>query len=569
MNRPIRKVTIAMAVLFLALFVNLNVVQVLKGSAYRDDSGNRRVLLNEYSNPRGQIVVQGTNVAESKATTDELKYLRVYPRASAAVYAPVTGFYSFSYGSNGIEEKENDVLSGDSPKLFTTKLAGLLTGRDPRGGSVQLTINKAAQGAAYNAMRKSGGGFKRGAVVALDPKTGAILAMVSTPSFDPNQLASHNSDAISRAYACYSKLNTAQRAGEGNAAYNKRIKPSIATQIAQREKNCKGLPEDPTAQYKADPFSESPMLNRALNQTYPAGSIFKVIDTAAALRLGIKSDTSVPAPNSYWPLDRTRTSRCPTNLSGACVQNFQGEACQNGKTATLGFALAKSCNTAFAQLAVEKLGAQRLADQAGLFGFDRPQLNVPLPVATSSIGPLSELTGDKAALAQTAFGQRNVQVSPLQAAMLSSAVANFGTLMKPHLVKSELRPNLSVLDSTQPAQLRQVLDPTLDQDLVTMMQRVVNSPEGTGGPAKVTGFTEPVMVGGKTGTADVGVTSASKLAPDAWFTGFALVRGAPRIAVAVLIENGGVQGNEATGGLAAGPVAKKVMTAYLKSVGVN
>lgn len=519
MNRPIRKVTIAFAVLFLALFVNLNVVQVLKGSSYRDDRGNRRVLLNEYSNPRGQIVVQGTNIAESRKTKDELKYLRVYP--NGPVFAPATGYYSFIYGTNGIEDAENRVLSGDDSRLFTTRLAGLLTGRDPRGGSVQLTLNKAAQLAGYNAMKGTNGKFKRGAVVALDPRTGKILALVSTPSYDPNLLASHDSDAIGKAYAAYMR--------------------------------------DPT----------KPMLNRAVSETYPPGSIFKIIDSAAALKKGIRADTSIPAKNSYWPLDPKRTSACPANLAAACVENFQGEACQNGKVASLAFALAKSCNTAFAQLAVEKLGAQSLADQASLFGLDSTQPPIPLTVAQSTIGSLSELSRDKAALAQTSFGQRSSRVSPLQAAMLSSAVANYGTLMRPYLVDSELRPNLSVLHKNDSHQMSQVLDPDLDQELVRMMEGVVSSPEGTGRPAQITQFGPSVVVGGKTGTADVGQTSASKVAPDAWFTGFALVKGTPRIAVAVVIENGGVEGNEATGGLAAGPVAKKVMTAYLKSVGVS
>lgn len=518
MNRPIRKVSIALAVLFLALFVNLNYVQVVKGSSYRDDPQNRRVLLNEYSSPRGQIVVQGSNVAESKPTKDELKYLRVYPQGR--IYAPATGYYSFIYGTSGIELTENDILSGDSSELFTSKLANILTGRNPRGGSVQLTLNKAAQVAAYNAMKSSNGSLKRGAVVALDPKTGAILALVSTPSYDPNKLSSHNSAAISKAWRTY-----------------------------QNDKN-------------------QPMLNRALNQNYPAGSIFKVIDSAAALKLGIKADERIAAPNSFWPLQPKRTSPCPANLSAPCVQNFQGERCDNGKTATLAFALAKSCNTAFAALAVNRIGPDALRQQAHLFGFDSAQLNVPLPVANSTVGTSSDLS-DPAALAQTSFGQRDVRVTPLQAAMMSAAVAYNGTLMQPYLVAKELRPNLSVLKSTEPQQLNQVIDPDLDQELVKMMEGVVTSPEGTGGPANITDLGPSVVVGGKTGTADVGQTSASKVAPDAWFTGFAMVKGDPKIAVAVIQENAGVAGNETTGGLAAGPVARKVMEAYLKSIGVS
>jgi peptidoglycan glycosyltransferase len=309
------------------------------------------------------------------------------------------------------------------------------------------------------------------------------------------------------------------------------------------------------------------MLDRALNQTYPAGSIFKVIDTAAALRKGITQDDRIPAANSFWPLEPTRTSPCPSSLSAPCVENFGGERCENGKTATLAFALAKSCNTAFAALAVNNIGAEDLKKQAQLFGFDSPQLKVPLGVAPSTVGSDAVLS-DPAALAQTSFGQRDVRITPIQAAMLSSAVANDGTLMQPFLVSRELRPNTTTLKTYEPQRLSQVLDPDLDQQLIKMMEGVVTSPEGTGGPANITDM-PGVQVGGKTGTADVGTTSASKVEPDAWFSGFSLVRGVPKIAVAVVIENGGVSGNESAGGAAAGPVAKRVMEAYLRSIGVG
>jgi peptidoglycan glycosyltransferase len=511
MNKPIRKVAAALAVLFAAMFVNLNYVQVVKGGQYRDDPDNRRVLLNEYSTPRGQIVVGGTAVAESRVTKDELKYLRVYPEG--AIYAPATGYYSFIYGAGGIEYAENDILSGDSSKLFTTKLSDILTGRNPRGGNVVLTLNKAAQTAAYDAMRGPDGRMRRGAVVALDPQTGAILALVSTPSYDPNRISSHDADKIANAYRAYNR-DRAQ-----------------------------------------------PMLNRALNQNYPAGSILKVIDSAAALKLGINPDDRIPAPNSFWPFEPKRTTPCPANLAAACVQNFGGEVCDNGKTATLAFALAKSCNTAFAELVVNRVGAAQLKEQAELFGFENDQLTVPLPVALSTLGEDSVLA-DPAALAQTSFGQRDVRITPLQAAMLSSAVANDGTLMKPYLVDKEQRPNFSTLSETQPETMSQVLDPALDQDLIDMMEGVVS--HGTGTDANITDM-PGVVVGGKTGTADVGATSAINVQPDAWFTGFALANGEPKIAVAVILENAGVNGNEVTGGKAAGPVAKAVMEAYLKS----
>lgn len=527
MNKPIRKVAIALAVLFLALFVNLNVVQVFQGSSYRNNSENRRVLLNEYASPRGSIVVQGSNVALSTKTPnetkrpDELKYLRVYPKSTAQAFAPATGYYSFTYGTAGIEQAENDILSGDSSDLFTSKLANILTGRNPRGGSVQLTLNRAAQLAGYSAMKGGNGTLRRGAVVALDPQTGAILAMVSTPSYDPNRLASHNADDIYKAWT----------------------------------------------QYQND--KQNPMLNRALQQIYPPGSVFKVVDAAAALKQGIQRTERIAAPNSYWPFEPKRTSPCPSNLSAACVQNFQGEVCDNGKTATLELALIKSCNTAFASLAVERLGAERLKEQAQAFGIDgTTQFKTPLTSAPSTIGTRADLE-DPAALAQTSFGQRDVRISPLQGALISAAVANGGTLMKPYLVKATLRPNLSVLNATQPQRLSQAVDPQSAGELVTMMNGVVNDPRGTGGPAKITDLGSSVVVGGKTGTADVGTTSASKVEPDAWFSGYAMVRGVPKIAVAVIIENGGVAGNESAGGAAAGPVAKQVMEAYLKSIGVG
>jgi peptidoglycan glycosyltransferase len=446
----------------------------------------------------------------------------VYPAKTAEAYAPVTGYYSFVYATSGIEDAENSILSGDSSELFTSKLANILTGRNPRGGSVQLTINPAAQMAAYEAMRGAHG-MRRGAVVALDPSTGAILALVSTPSFDPNALASHDADVVTKAWN----------------------------------------------RYRTD--KQNPMLNRALGERYFPGSVFKVIDAAAALKIGITPDTRIKAPNSYWPLDPTRKSACPADLAAACVQNFEGETCDNGKDATLNTALVKSCNTAFAALADEKLGAKRIEDQAAAFGIGQTDLQVPLPVVPSKVSKdPQEIENDKAALAQTAFGQRDVQITPLQAAMISSAVANNGILMKPYLVNRELRPNTTVLKTTKPEQLSQATSPEVASELMTMMDNVVKN--GTGQPAAITDpqlVRAGVTVGGKTGTADVGATSATKIPPDAWFSGFASVNGQPKIAVAVIIENGGVAGNEATGGQAAGPVAKSVMTAYLKSEGVG
>jgi peptidoglycan glycosyltransferase len=250
------------------------------------------------------------------------------------------------------------------------------------------------------------------------------------------------------------------------------------------------------------------------------------------------------------------------------VENFGGETCQNGKTATLAFALAKSCNTLFAALAVEKVGGAAIAREAKLFGFDSAQpLSIPLPVATSTVGTKQDLTAP-GFLARTGFGQQDVRMTPLQGAMVAAAVANNGTLMRPYVVRRELAPDLSVLRDTRPTQLHQVIDPSLDHDLQSMMQGVVTAPEGTGHPANITDV-QGVSVAGKTGTADTGRTdrNGNPEPPDAWFIGYAMKNGTPKIAVAVIIENGGVQGNETTGGEAAAPVAKAVMETYLKDGG--
>ena len=564
MNKPIGRLAIALGVLFAALFVNLNIVQVVEGHSLRNNPQNRRVLLNEYAHPRGPIVASGTSIALSKATNGELKYLRRYPWGP--VFAPVTGYNSFTYGSSGIEEAENGILSGDDPRLFTSNLGDILTGRNPRGGTVVLTINKATQQAAYRAL-----GNRRGAVVALNPSTGAILAAVSKPSYDPNSLSSHNADEIARAYSCYVELDTTRQPDETT----RQLHHHIRAQLRARERRCRGVPENPTAYFRQDPFGVSPLVNRAFREIYPSGSVFKIIDSAAALSTGRYSPTTqIPAPNSYWPLHPGRTALCSSGTSvktGPCIENFDGEICQNGRTAPLAFAFAKSCNTAFAKLAV-RLGGKAIAAEAHAFGLDNPYpgqgppdfcdppaFRTPLPVCRSTPGSQEDLAAPDT-LAQTAIGQQGVGITPLQAAMLAAAVAHHGTLMQPYLVQKELGPNLSPLPVQRGGQLSQVLDPTTDQKLMDMMHGVVTAPEGTGLAANIPNM----YVGGKTGTAEHCVSNSPKCPPPYdWFTGFALDKGEPKIAVSVIIENEA----QGTGGITSAPVAKQVMLAYLRSPG--
>jgi peptidoglycan glycosyltransferase len=429
-------------------------------------------------------------VAKSVKTTDRLKYERSYPQGPE--YAPLTGYDSLLYATTGMEQAASSLLSGDDNRLFTTRLSDLLTGRDPRGGDVTLTINAKAQDAAYKAMGK-----RVGAVVAIEPKTGAILAAVSTPSYDPNLLSSHSIDKI---HTNYVKLSHA---------------------------------------------AGTPLLNRAFNQLYPPGSVFKIVDTAAALTHGRTPATVLAAPT------RLRLPGTTTYLN-----NYAGESCGSNGKITLDAALTISCNTAFANLALS-LGTSTIRSQAALFGIDDQSQSVPLSVAASTVGAVP----DQAALAQAAIGQRNVRITPLQAAAMVAAVANNGVLMKPYLIDHESAPDLSVLQTAQPQQQSTVLTPLQNNQLVTMLEHVVS--RGTGRPAKVSGVT----VAGKTGTADTGLkTAAGKAqAPDAWFAGFAPAA-SPRIAVAVIVENGGTSNNEVTGGKVAAPIAAAVIKAYLDAV---
>jgi peptidoglycan glycosyltransferase len=346
-----------------------------------------------------------------------------------------------------------------------------------------LTLNRAAQQAAYDGLAG-----KVGAVVALDPRTGAVLAEASSPSYDPTALSSHDP---ARIRSTYTKL-------------------------------------------MADP--RNPLLNRAVQSTYPPGSTFKVITAAAALAAGLSPTTEIPSPTVL---------KLPGTTAN--LNNFGGERCGNGTTDTLADALRISCNTAFGQLGMT-LGAAKVGKQAQAFGFGDSSLQLPQPVA-SSVYPARL---NKPQEAQSAIGQYDVRVTPLQMAMVAAGVANNGVVMRPYLVKELQAPDLSRLDLASPSVYSQAVSSTVAQQLTAMMEGVVSN--GTGTRAQIPG----VRVAGKTGTAQHAVGQP----PHAWFIGFAPAQN-PQVAVAVLVENGGSLGSDATGGAVAAPIAQAVMRAVL------
>lgn len=485
MNKPLRRVTIACLVLFGLLLVNINYLQAFDADSLKTKPGNSRVLIEQYQHQRGPIVVGGKPVAYSVPTNDTYKYLRKY--TDGPMYAPVTGYYSV-FQAKGVEKAENDMLDGTSGQLFVRRMMDLFTGKKPKGASVVLTVNRKAQEAAYNGLKQQG---HKGAVVALEPKTGKILAMATLPSYDPNKLASHDGQ----------KVNQTERA--------------LAAAKSQ------------------------PLLNRATSQTYPPGSTFKVITSAAALGTGhYDANSTISAPHTYTPPQTTMA-----------IHNDSNETCGSGDQDSLKDALAMSCNTAFAKLGV-KLGQQKLHSQAQRFGFGDSNIDVPMQVAPSEFP-----TGlDKPQTAQSAIGQYNVRLTPIQDAMVASAVANGGSLMKPYLVDRVTGPGFSTIEKTSPSQYSQPMDSSTADNLKQMMEAVTTSSDGTGRNVKIPG----TKVAAKTGTAQ----TVPGVAPDTWFISFAPADN-PKVAVAVVVEHGGKAGSDAYGATVAGPIAKSVMEAVI------
>lgn len=410
MNRQINRVTAALIFLLVALMANVSFIQVFESRNLRNQAGNQRVMLTEYSRERGAILVGSQAVASSKETNDSLAFLRTY--AEGDVYAPITGFYSTVYGATGLEAKENDVLAGNDSRFFVDRLQQLIAGRKPKGGAIRLTINAEAQKAAFKALKG-----RTGAVVAINPSTGEILALASSPSFDPNTLSSHDPKTIQQTYEV--------------------------------------LDKDP----------DKPMLNRPLAMTLPPGSTFKLVTAAAALESGqYNADSVLPGPQQMQ-LPQTDKQ----------LGNWTGASCGANDQVTLKEALAISCNTAFAWLGLQ-VGADAISAQAKKFGFEQ-SLEVPM-VAAASHFPTNI---DQPQTAMSAIGQFDVRATALQMAMVSAGIANDGIVMKPYLVSQVLGPDLTVLENTTPSPIDRAMSSGNAAILRDMMVNVVAKGTGSNG----------------------------------------------------------------------------------------
>ncbi|MCS5735352.1 peptidoglycan D,D-transpeptidase FtsI family protein [Herbiconiux daphne] len=481
MTRELKRVTIVVLLMFVTLFVSTTIIQFFQADALADDARNARTIYASYDTERGAILVDGQPIAESVPTDDEFKYQRTYPQGP--LYSAVTGYYTLGQGSSQIEQSLNDYLSGTSDSQFLDYLNRIITGQNPQGASVELTIDPVVQQAAYDAL-----GSYQGAVVAIEPSTGRILAMVSKPDYDPNTLAVHDTQQV---------LDT----------YDTLL----------------GAPGDP-------------LINKTINDLNPPGSTFKIVTTSAALQ------------NAGLPVDHTEPNlaRLPLAGSDRTVSNAGGGTCGGGDTVTIATAFVLSCNIPMAELGVE-MGESPLADMANAFGFGS-ELSVPMDVSTS----LYPRGLDDAQLALSAFGQGSDVATPLQVAMLSAAVANGGTIMTPTLVDRIQAPDLSVLETFEAKELSTPLTSITASTLSQLMVEAVDNGAATN--ARIDG----VSVAGKTGTAENGEGDPYTL----WFTGFAPADN-PRVAVAVVVEDGGGLGQSGSGNELAAPIAKRVLEAVL------
>lgn len=417
MNRELKRVSILIMAFFVTLFVSASLIQVGQKDALANDQRNTRAVFDSYKTQRGPILVNGLPIAESLPVDDQYRFQRTYP--SSLLYGNVTGYFTLNQGRTGIEAAMNSYLTGSSGSQFLNNINGILTGQDPKGASVNLTLDPILQQAAWDAL-----GDYTGSVVVTEPSTGKILAMVSKPSFDPNLLASHDTNAVLASYD--------------------------------------SLIADPT----------QPLIDRAIaGNLNPPGSIFKLVVAAAALESGnYTAESTLPNPSSL-PLPGT----------DVVVNNWNRGRCPGaGSTVTIKQALRESCNIPFAELGL-LLGRQALLAQAKKFGFNS-SFDIPMKTAESTF----PVVMDDPQTMLSSFGQFDVRTTPLQMALVSAALANGGKLMAPTLIQSVLDPTLKPLIDFQAKQYSQAVSPATAAALTEMMVDGVDN--GLASNARISGI---------------------------------------------------------------------------------
>ena len=487
MSNQIAKLGVGLLLCFLVLFVQLNRVTVFGAQELKDNPTNNRSILRDFDAPRGTIVTADeVVVARSDATPEGARFdfARTYPEGD--LFAHTVGYFSLNLGATGVEDTYNAELAGRTLDLTFRNFDDLFVDRD-RVGDVRLSLRADAQRQARDQL-----GERRGSVVAIDPRSGELLALWSWPSFDPNAIAT-------------------QDFGAANAAYE-------LLQADERD----------------------PLLSKAYRERFFPGSTFKIVTAGAGLASEsvTAEQPSYPVASEYTPPQTTRPLR-----------NFGGSTCGG----SLFDILRVSCNTAFAQMAID-LGPAQMVETAEAFGFNAaPPIDLPAPAR--SVFP-TDFDQNLPALAQAGIGQNDVSATPLQMAMAAAAVANEGRVMTPRVVAEIVDDDNTVVDDPEPTQWRQAVSAEHADVLRRAMVEVVE--RGTARNLAIPGF----EVGGKTGTAQLGTDPPRS---HAWIVGFAGPPGqAPSVAVAVIVE-GQPGASEQTGGQVAAPIARAVMETVLAS----
>jgi len=496
-NDSLRHVMVVLLGCFTLLFVQLNRVQILEAESLKDNPANTRTVQREFNRPRGDIVTSDGVVVATSVETPGQRFGRQRTYPEGPLYAHTVGYLSFNLGADGAEKVFNTELTGSTAAQQLADFTSLLD-PDPDGGSITLTLDDQLQKVARDAL-----GERPGSVVAIDPRTGAVRALWSYPSFDPNLLATNDGAA---ANASYQELLGA----DGN--------PLRAKAYKDRE--------------------------------FP-GSTFKLITAAAALESGAATldEPVFEATSSYTP-----------PLTTNPITNFSGGPC-GGNLTTI---LARSCNTPFAELAAETLGPLVMVNQAEAAGFNT-EIPFDLPGAAVSNYPTdygkriqapnaerpAGLYENTPKLAQTAIGQNDVQASPLMMALVAAGVANDGVIVKPHVLAEVRDATGKVVRSNEGEEWRM----SMRTENARILQQAMIEAADRGNTATVDGL----RIGVKTGTAQLGTDPPRS---HAWIVGFGgRADGEPELVVSVLVE--GQEGSvDQTGGAVAGPIARALFTEW-------
>ena len=425
MNTQIRRLFVIVLMMFAALGLVVTNNQVIQAPSLNADGRNQRTILHAAEIDRGPIIVDGTAVASSHKVDGSSRFQRSY--SEGPLYAHTTGYFSAAFSqSTGMEAAAEEILDGQSQALLAQRFRNLFTGKNRQGGGVVLTLNPQMQKAAAEKL-----GNRKGAVVALDAKTGAVLALYSSPSYDPNSLAVFDSQ-------------------EANTAYTKLINDD-----------------------------SHPLYNRAIaGDLYAPGSTFKILTTIALLEKGqISPQTEMDSPVSMT-LPGTQTS----------VSNIESTECGNGHP-TLAEAFARSCNTTFV-LASEQLSHADLADLTNRFEFGTTQ-KIPLSVTPSQFPD----TTDSAQLAMSSIGQYSVKVTPMEMAMIAQTIANKGSMMRPYLISQIVDSDLQIQSQSSPIRIGQKISPEIASQMTELMEGVVSQGYGTGREMAIRGVSVAAKTG--------------------------------------------------------------------------